>query len=65
VGAATVLIQVSNNGSDWMTLGTIGLTLGTSSTTDGFTATSAWSYIRANLTSVSGTDATVTVYSAE
>lgn len=61
-GAATVLIQVSNDGTNYITLGTITLTLGTSATSDGFAAINTWEYYRANLTALSGTGATVTVY---
>lgn len=61
-GAATVLIQVSNDGVNYITLGTITLTLGTSSTSDGFAAINTWEYYRANLSAVSGTGATVSVY---
>jgi len=61
-GAATVVIQVSNDGVNYLTLGTITLTLGTSSTSDGFAVSNTWEYYRANLTSVSGTGAAVTVY---
>ena len=65
--SATVVIQVSNqeatfNGdkSNWITLGTISLS-GTTTSTDGFTTTAPWRYVRANITAVAGTDATVEV----
>jgi hypothetical protein len=61
-GAATVNIEVSNNGVNWLTLGTIELTLGTAEVTDGFAAYAAWAFIRANLEAISGTDATVSVF---
>jgi hypothetical protein len=61
-GAATVLIQVSNDGTNFITLGTITLTLGTAATSDGFAVANTWEYYRANLSVVSGTNATVTVY---
>lgn len=60
-GAATIKIQVSNNGSDWIDLGTITLTLATSSSSDGLAAFAAWAYVRANVTAISGTGASVTV----
>jgi hypothetical protein len=63
--SATVAIQVSNeaatfNGdkSNWITLGTISLS-GTTTSTDGFTTTAPWRYVRANVTAVAGTGATV------
>lgn len=61
-GSATVVIQVSDNNSDWLTLGTITLTLGTTSTSDGFASAATWAFVRANVTAISGTDATVSVW---
>lgn len=61
-GASTVLIEVSNDGTNFMTLGTITLTLGASATSDGFAVSNTWEYYRAKVTAISGTDATVTVY---
>lgn len=61
-GAATVQIQVSEDGSNFLTLGTITLTLGTSATSDGFAVANSWQYYRANISAISGADATVTVY---
>jgi hypothetical protein len=61
-GAATVLVQVSCNNSDWITLGTITLTLGTVSTSDGLASSASWPYVRGNITAISGTTATVTLY---
>lgn len=61
-GAATIVIQVSNDNSNWITAGTITLTLGTSATTDGFALSANWKHVRANLTAISGTGAAVTVF---
>ena len=61
-GAATILIEVSNDETNWLTLGTITLTLGTSSTTDGFTSDAPWAFVRARVSAISGTDAAVTAY---
>lgn len=62
-GAAVILIQGSNVDvtANFITIGTIGLTLGTSSTSDGFTTTAPWKYVRAKVSSISGTNATVSV----
>ena len=60
-GAATVLIQVSNDGTNFITLGTITLSLTTSPSSDGFAANINWQYYRANFTAISGTGASVTV----
>lgn len=59
---ATVVIDCSNDKLYWNTtaLGTITLT-GTTSAADGFTTTSPWKYVRARVTAISGTGATVNV----
>jgi hypothetical protein len=59
-GAATVLIEVSNDNVVWLTLGTITLTLGTSATSDGFASNAPWGNVRARVSSISGTNASVT-----
>lgn len=61
-GAATVLIQVSNDGVNYITLATITLSLTTSPSSDGFAVANSWEYYRANLSAISGTGAKVTVY---
>lgn len=71
-GAATIKIEVSNEEdpsvdtsgdgyADWIVAGTITLTLGTTMAVDGFAMDAAWRWCRANLSALSGTDATVTV----
>jgi hypothetical protein len=60
-GAASISIEVSNNGTSWITAGTIGLTLGTTQTSDGFVMDAPWLYVRANVASISGTGASVSV----
>lgn len=59
---ATVAIQVSEDGVNWCTtaLGTISLT-GTTTASDGFATASAWKYVRANVTAITGTGASVSV----
>ena len=60
---ATVDIEVSNDGTNWLdtVAGTITLS-GTTTHSDGFTTTSApWKYVRANVTAISGTGASVDV----
>ena len=61
-GATTVVIEVSNDGTNYINLGTITLTLGTAATSDGFACSNTWEYFRARVTAISGTNATVTVY---
>ena len=65
--SATVAIQASNEdatwtgtNANWITIGTISLS-GTTTATDGFTTDAPWKYLRANVTAISGTNATVTV----
>ena len=64
---ATVVMQGSNetatfNGTktNWVTINTFTLT-GTTTATDGYTSVSTWRYVRANITAISGTGATVEV----
>lgn len=60
--SATVDIEVSNDGTNWITMGTITLS-GTATTADddGFASNAAWKSVRANVTAISGTGANVTV----
>lgn len=58
--SATVDIEVSNDNINFMVMGTISLS-GTDTNTDGFAANAKWNYVRANLTAISGTGASVTV----
>lgn len=60
-GAATIIVEVSLDGDNWMTLGTISLTLGTSSTSDGFAAAEKWDQVRGRVSAISGTGAAVTL----
>lgn len=60
-GAATIVIQVSNVDTDaaYINMGTISLTLGTTVTADGFASDAPWKYVRAKVTAISGTNASV------
>jgi hypothetical protein len=60
--SATVVIEASNDALFAVStaIGTITLS-GTTSSTDGFTTDAPWKYIRANVTAISGTSATVNV----
>lgn len=60
-GASSINIEVSNNNSTWQTAGTIDLTLGITQTSDGFVMDAPWLYVRANVVSISGTGAKVSV----
>jgi len=64
---ATVLIQGSNqtatfigDKSNWVTIDTYTLS-GTTTATNGSTSVSTWRYVRANVTAITGTSATVEV----
>lgn len=61
---ATIILEVSNDGVNAVStaLGTITLT-GTTTASDGLTTSAPWKYIRARVTAISGTDATVSVNS--
>lgn len=61
-GAATIAIEVSNDGSNWLTYDTISLTLSTTTATAGVEMDAQWSYVRGNVTAISGTDASVSLY---
>jgi hypothetical protein len=59
---ATIVIETSNDGvnANSTPLGTIVLS-GTTSNSDGFTSNAPWKYVRARITAISGTNATVNV----
>lgn len=60
-GAATIAIDATNDTSgSYVTLGTISLVLSTSVSADGFTVNAPWKFIRARVTAISGTGASVT-----
>jgi hypothetical protein len=58
-GAATILIQGANDATNWETIGTISLTLGTAATSASFASNDRYSSIRANVSAISGTGASV------
>lgn len=62
-GACAVSIEVSNdsNSDAWVVAGTMGLTLGTTDTSDGFMMFASWPFARVVVNSISGTGASVDV----
>lgn len=60
-GVATILIEVSNDNVNFSTAATISLTLGTTTIADGVVMDAKWTYVRVNLSAISGTNATVSV----
>jgi hypothetical protein len=64
-GAATIVIQGSNDGgTSWDTIGTITLTLATTSSSDSFASDDRYALVRGNVTAISGTTATVSAFAA-
>lgn len=65
VGAATINIEVSNDNVNWLVAFTITLTLGTTATNDGQALIARWEWVRANVTALSGTGASVNVIAGD
>ncbi len=61
-GATTVGVQVSNDGTNWVEVDELALTLGTSVTSDTYEQDSTWKYVRGDVKTISGTDGTVTLF---
>lgn len=61
VGASTVTVQVSNDNTNWLTVGTVSLTLSTTETSDGFAMDAPWAFVRGNVTAISGTGGSVSL----
>ena len=61
-GAATIVIAGRNGGEVWNTIDTLSLTLGTAATADFGSTTVPWDEVRASITAISGTNATVDVW---
>lgn len=60
--SATVDVEVSNNETDWMTMGTISLSgTATTANSDGFASSASWLFARGNVTAISGIGANVTL----
>ena len=60
-GTADVDVEVSNDGINFKSIDTLSLTLGTTVTSDLFTSDAPWKHVRGNVTTISGTDAEVTL----
>ena len=56
--SATVVIEGSNDNSNFLEIGTIVLS-GTASDSDGFASNAPWAYVRARCSAISGTGAQV------
>ena len=64
-GSATIAIEGSLDGTNYLCLGTITLSLTTTDSNDGFVVDGPWLFTRADLTAISGTGASVTCYLAD
>lgn len=60
-GSATVVIEVSNDGSNFIAAGTITFASGTCPQADGFAIAAPWAFIRSRCSAISGTGASVAV----
>lgn len=60
-GSAVIELDVSNDGQNWLVRDTITLTLSASESSAGVEIDAAWAWIRAEVKSISGTGAAVTV----
>jgi hypothetical protein len=58
-GSATIKVQGSNNGANWDDIGTITLTLSTTTSSDSFASDDRYAELRGNVTAISGTGASV------
>lgn len=61
-GACTVALDGSNDGVNWINFGSISLTLSTTAATDGGVFSAPWFNVRAYVSAISGTGASVSVY---
>jgi hypothetical protein len=61
-GASTIKLQGSNDGATWIDIGTATLTLGTTATAAVVTNTANYLWYRANVATLTGTNATVSAY---
>ena len=61
-GTAAIQIQGSLDGINFVKIATINLVLSDTDVTDGFATNAAWKYLRARVTGLTGTGATVDVW---
>lgn len=59
--SVTAAVQVSITGTEWIAASSLSLS-GTNTATNGATLLSGWRYMRVNLSSITGTGATATVF---
>jgi hypothetical protein len=60
-GAAVVVVQVSNDATNWLDAATFTLTLSTTPTSEAFCRNGPWKYVRGKVNSISGTGASITL----
>lgn len=61
-GSLVVNIEVSNDCVNYVVVGTISLSLTTTTKTDGFVTNANWACVRSNVTTLTGTGASVDVW---
>lgn len=61
-GSATIVVQGSMTGDSWDTIGTISLTLATTVSSDSFASSDRYAKVRGNVTAISGTGASVSLF---
>lgn len=61
-GSVTVAVQCSLDGTNWDTLGSITLTLATTTSSNSFASNDRCRLVRGNVTAISGTGASVSLY---
>ena len=61
-GTADVKVQGSNDGVNWLDIATISLVLGVTEVSDGQTYDNTWGFIRGNVTTLTGTNAAVSLF---
>lgn len=61
-GSVSVAVQCSVDGTNWVTLGTITLTLSSTASSDAFTSNDRCRQVRGNVTAISGTGAAVSLF---
>jgi hypothetical protein len=63
-GSASIIIEGHCGGGVWHTIDTLALTLGVTATVDFGVTTAPWTYVRARVSAISGTNASVNVWFA-
>jgi hypothetical protein len=60
-GGAIVVLQVSNDGVNWLDAATFDLEFNSTGTTEGFSRSATWKHMRGKVNSISGTGSSVSL----